>query len=263
MSSRDTPWPVGTPCWLDLMVPDVLAAREFYRVVTNWTFVDTGPEFGHFQVCRVGDRNAAGIGATMTPAGPAGWTVYFATSDVEATASVVLAHGGQLILEPTEVGDVCRVALATDCFGARFGVFEAGSSVGSEVADEPGALVRQSGSFHDVALARRFYGPVFGHGCAEIPACAPEGAPFGWTAVIAVLDVDGAVELAAERGAAVLRPPRDTRFGRMSTLADPFGAVFAVHGANSCPEFSAERPNCRWSLLCFQPTEIPLKPEER
>lgn len=253
MPVRRTPWPAGAPCWLDLMVPDIVAARKFYASVTDWTFVDTGPRFGHFQMCRVGDRNAAGMGATMTPACPAGWTVYFASEDIEATAALIVESGGSFLLEPTAVGDVCRVAVARDNLGVLFGVFEAGSSIGFEVMGEPGALVWQSGSFTDVARARQFYGAVFGHGFAEIPpldpqlyggftvggevigatVCAPEGAPNGWTAVIAVADVDEAVDVASGGGATVLRPPEDTPFGRMSTLADPFGAVFAVHGENS------------------------------
>jgi hypothetical protein len=251
MSVRQTPWPAGAPCWLDLMVPDVARARRFYAAVTKWTFVDTGPAYGHFQMCRVGGSNAAGIGATVSPVVPSSWTVYFASDDVEASAELILENGGTLILEPIEVGDVCRVTVARDRFGAQFGVFEAGSAIGLEVVHEPGALVWQSGVFDDVVKAREFYGRVFGHGFTEIPPldldvyggftvggellgglgdaqCAPEGTANGWTAVIAVTDVDAAVATAAGLGGSVLRPAEDTPFGRMSTLVDPFGAVFAV-----------------------------------
>ena len=37
MSTRDTPWPDGTPCWADLGAPDIAKAREFYSDVFSWT----------------------------------------------------------------------------------------------------------------------------------------------------------------------------------------------------------------------------------
>ncbi len=33
MSIRTDSWPIGTPCWVDLAVPDVPAATEFYAAV--------------------------------------------------------------------------------------------------------------------------------------------------------------------------------------------------------------------------------------
>jgi len=37
MTTRDAPWPEGTPCWVDLSAPDVAKAREFYSDVFSWT----------------------------------------------------------------------------------------------------------------------------------------------------------------------------------------------------------------------------------
>jgi uncharacterized protein len=51
MPTRTDSWPAGTPCWVDLAVPDVAAATEFYAVVLGWTFTDAGEEYGHYQVC--------------------------------------------------------------------------------------------------------------------------------------------------------------------------------------------------------------------
>ena len=46
MSTRTDPWPPGTPCWVDLSVPDVAGALAFYSSVVGWTFVDTGADYG-------------------------------------------------------------------------------------------------------------------------------------------------------------------------------------------------------------------------
>jgi len=39
MSTRTDPWPAGTPCWVDLSVPDLQSAVDFYADVIGWTFV--------------------------------------------------------------------------------------------------------------------------------------------------------------------------------------------------------------------------------
>lgn len=46
MTVRDTPWPVGTPCWVDLMTSDIGAAKEFYGGLFGWELVDQGEEAG-------------------------------------------------------------------------------------------------------------------------------------------------------------------------------------------------------------------------
>ena len=30
MATRDTAWPAGTPCWIDLAVDDIMRASNFY-----------------------------------------------------------------------------------------------------------------------------------------------------------------------------------------------------------------------------------------
>jgi hypothetical protein len=53
MTTRDTPWPDGTPCWADLGAPDIAKAREFYSDVFSWTVQPGG----------AGDRRVLGSGA--------------------------------------------------------------------------------------------------------------------------------------------------------------------------------------------------------
>jgi uncharacterized protein len=40
-------------------VPDVAAATEFYGAELGWTFVDTGAEFGHYNIGQVNGHAAA------------------------------------------------------------------------------------------------------------------------------------------------------------------------------------------------------------
>jgi uncharacterized protein len=256
MPTRDTPWPAGTPCWIDLMVPDVDAALTFYGAVTNWRFTEGDPEFGNYRMCQADGRDAAGIGPVQSADQPSFWTVYFASDDLDGTAKLIADNGGSLLVPPMDVGDICRIAIAADDQGAVFGVFQARNHQGSQVTMEPGALVWESGMFADVPKARQFYGTVFGHGFAAIEGMdqdtygaftvggesvggiggmmgAPAGTPCNWGAVVAVPDVDGSVSAAQQGGGSVIMPAQDTPFGRMATIADPFGAVLTVHGENT------------------------------
>ena len=48
--------PAGTPTWIDLMAPDVDAARTFYQVVFGWEYDIGGPEYGGYTTARLGSE---------------------------------------------------------------------------------------------------------------------------------------------------------------------------------------------------------------
>jgi predicted enzyme related to lactoylglutathione lyase len=89
MPTRDTPWPAGTPCWVDLSVPDLQQAVRFYHAVLGWTFVDSGPEFGHYNIAQVNEKAVAGVGPVMSEGQPSFWTVYLATDDADTSAKLI------------------------------------------------------------------------------------------------------------------------------------------------------------------------------
>src|SRR3712207_1553518 len=97
MPTRDEPWPAGTPCWVDISVPDVAAATAFYGAVLGWDFVDSGEEYGHYNIAQVDGRAAAGLGPIMAEGTPTAWTLYFASDDADATAKLVTEHGGSVL----------------------------------------------------------------------------------------------------------------------------------------------------------------------
>jgi len=86
----------------------------FYGPVLGWTFVDTGEEFGHYQMCRVGDQNAAGIGPKQDPEQTTAWLLYLASDDADGTAKLITDNGGGLIWGPEDIGEIGRMAVATD-----------------------------------------------------------------------------------------------------------------------------------------------------
>jgi predicted enzyme related to lactoylglutathione lyase len=95
MATRDTPWPDGTPCWVDLGAPDIAKAREFYSDV-------------------FGDLHAG------VPVGtPASWRMYFGAVDTDATVIRVQANGGSVIREPID-HPYGRMSTVADDQGAVF-----------------------------------------------------------------------------------------------------------------------------------------------
>ena len=150
MSTRTDPWPAGTPCWVDLSVPDIQAAVDFYADVIGWTFVDSGPDYGNYHIAQVDGRAAAGIGPIMQEGQPAAWTVYLASDDVDATAKLISEHGGSIYAGPLDIPNNGRMAIAADPTGGVFGVWQQTGMIGSSVVEEPGAFVWDDARLHDL-----------------------------------------------------------------------------------------------------------------
>ncbi len=67
MVQRDTPWPAGTPCWVDLGTDDVARARVFYETLFGWDTQVGPPESGGYVMCEIDGRPVAGLGPKMGP----------------------------------------------------------------------------------------------------------------------------------------------------------------------------------------------------
>lgn len=252
MPTRSDPWPAGTPCWVDLGAPDVAASTEFYGAVLGWTFVDTGEEFGHYNIGEVNGRAAAAIGPKQDPNQPTAWTVYLASDNADATAAAITANGGTVLAEPFDIPGNGRMTVALDPTGAAFGVWQAIGMIGAEIYNEPGGLAWTDARLTDPDTARSFYTAVFGYRYQPMPGApdhymtfhlddAPLGGiggmmdpaadlPSHWVPYFSVPDTDVAVSAATRLGGALQGPVMDSPFGRMAFLTDPDGAVFALAG---------------------------------
>lgn len=252
MPTRTDPWPAGTPCWVDLTVPDVAAATDFYSAVIGWTFVDSGEEFGHYQIARTGERAAAAIAQLQQAGQPPAWTVYLATDDADATAKLVGNSGGTVLAEPFDIPGNGRMLIALDSTDAVFGAWQAAGTIGIEIYNEPGSLTWTDARLTDPAAGRAFYTAVFGYTYEQLPGVpleeyatfqvggqvaggiggmmgAPAGTPAHWLPYFSVADADASVGAAESAAARVLPAPEDTPYGRMAVVTDPFGATFALH----------------------------------
>ncbi len=256
MVTRDTAWPAGTPCWIDIGVADLPKAKAFYGALFGWQITDGPPEAGGYSMCEIDGKQVAGIGPKMGPADmPTFWTTYIATDDADETAAKIKAAGGQLMAEPFDVMDVGRMFIAADPGGAIFGVWQARAHTGIRLANEPGSLIWSENMSRAYEANKDFYGAVFGYqfgdigaegmkystldldghqvgGIGEIGADRPAETPAYWGTYFAVADTDAAVAKVIELGGSLVAPAWDSPYGRMAVVSDDQGAMFALMSSN-------------------------------
>ena len=260
MVTRDTPWPGGTPCWVDLGVDDIGRARAFYGGLFGWDIQPGPPEAVGYAICLLDGRPAAGIGPKMGPAEiPSVWATYLAADSADETAGKIRAAGGELIMEPMDVMDVGRMAIAADPAGAAFGIWQARAHTGVGVANEPGSLCWNENMSRDFEGNKAFYRAVFGYdyddmsgdgfsyaalkvgdriagGIGGLGADVPAEVPAHWSVYFAVADTDAAIATATGLGGSVVRPAWDSPYGKMAVVSDDQGAPFSLIGITADAE---------------------------
>jgi uncharacterized protein len=249
--TRDTPWPAGTPCWVEVTVDDVPKAIAFYRALFGWDIEMGAPEAGGYSICYKDGRIVAGLSPKFGPGeAPSAWTTYLAADDTDAVAGKIKAAGGQLLMEPVDVMDSGRMALAVDTVGAVFGVWQGRGTSGLGRANETGSLSWNEHFSGDFVASKAFYRAVFGYdyqdvseggfryamlmvdgrevgGIGQHSADFP-ATPAGWWSYFAVDDTDAAVATVTALGGSIMQPIRDSPYGRIGVVADDQGAVFSV-----------------------------------
>ncbi|HEV3381179.1 MAG TPA: VOC family protein [Trebonia sp.] len=252
MVKRDTVWPEGTPCWVDLGVGDIPKAIAFYSAVFGWNVSQGPPEAGGYSIASAGGRDVAGIGPKMGPAeAPSAWTVYLAADDADATVAKIKSAGGTVLMEPMDVMEFGRMAVAADVTGAVFGVWQGNKQTGVGVANAPGALTWNEHFSRDFEGAKAFYAAVFGYefgdmssdqftyatlllgghevgGIGAYPADTPESMRPMWNTYFGTADTDKSVQQVSEAGGAIIRPASDSPYGRMAVVTDDQGAAFSL-----------------------------------
>jgi predicted enzyme related to lactoylglutathione lyase len=241
--------PLGTPTWIDLGIPDLDRAMDFYGALFGWTFdVRAG---GVRPVHHVPARRTARRRTRPNP-DPAAtdfwWNVYLATDDVDATITRAVEAGGEVVAGRSTSPSRGGGALLRDTVGAQFGLWQGSGNVGCEVVNEPGSLVRNDLVTPTPEPAREFYAAVFDfalEGNKDMPeadftsSVVPDGHEVG--------GIFGNPAARVPRGTPCSRwqtrtkrsvepgTPAESRmtrsdmlYGRIASLSDPFGTEFSV-----------------------------------
>lgn len=248
----------GAPNWIDVGTADMDGAAHFYGALFGWEFASAGPDAGGYGFFRLADRIVAGGMRTTPEQGPPAWTVYFQTSDADATTEAARQAHGSAPVPPTDVMRQGRMAILADQAGVPFGIWQPAQRKGVDVAGEAGALCWVELYTPDIARAAAFYHSVLGWETSAVtfpdgvytsvnPAGTGEDGMFGglvppaddptgpepggphWLPYFGVEDTDAVVARAAELGGRVRLPATSLAgVGRLAHLEDPYGAVFAV-----------------------------------
>jgi predicted enzyme related to lactoylglutathione lyase len=242
----------GTISWADLATSDQAAAKEFYGRLFGWDYEDMPAGEGVvYSMAKLGGRSAAAISPQQADEAAQGipphWNVYVTVEDVDTSAGKVGEAGGNLLAPPFDVFDAGRMAVIADPTGAALCLWQAGTSIGAEVVNEPGALTWADTATTDATAAQAFYTSLFGwrfdamseeppywviwngertNGGMTVP---PPGVPPNWFPYFAVADVEAAMGAAQEAGGQPFVGPIDVpNGGRFALIQDPQGAPFAV-----------------------------------
>ncbi|MDG5804082.1 VOC family protein [Streptomyces ossamyceticus] len=247
-------YPPGTPCWVSLMVHGMAATQEFYGALFGWEFQPGPQQLGPYVRALLDGREVAGIGQLPPDRHLAiAWTPYFASDDVDLTAATVRHCGGTVGVGPLDAGEAGRLAIGSDPTGAVFGIWQAAAHLGRDITGVPGTPAWDELLTYDTESVAKFYEVAFGY--EERPVASPDpdtdhvtlhikGRPVAgihgmgaalprdrgphWLTYFEATDTDEAARRVLALGGHVLTPPHNTPQGRVATVADPEGAVFAL-----------------------------------
>jgi len=257
-------YPHGVPCWVDTEQPDVDAALAFYGALFGWDFEEKLPP-GAGDRYVVASLEGQDVAAVASGQGAPEWITYVAVDDVDASSRGVPDLGGEVLVEPTTIGPPGRMAVVRDPQGATFRLWQPGTRLGAQRANDPGTWNFSVLHTPDLARALHFYGPLLGWevdpdlgaGMARVEGYGdhlartvnPEidtlqaGAPPGFRDVVAgVLEEPGparhtvtfavadrdASAAAAERAGGVVLSTAVTEWTHDAEVRDPQGATFTL-----------------------------------
>ncbi len=251
--------PQGKFIWYELMTTDQDAAIEFYGELVGWTASDSGQKDISYTILSAGGQGVGGIlqlTDKMREGGARpGWLGYIATADTDAKVREIEAAGGRILMQPGDIPDVGRFAMAADPGGAPFYLLtplpqgeqppvldpwtpgkvswhELYSSQGQEAA-----FAFYSSQFGWETQTEMDMGPmgkyrIFGAGGEALggmmdkPANMPVSA---WTYYINVAGIDAAVQRIEANGGKLIMGPMEVPGGSWVLQAtDPQGAHFAL-----------------------------------
>lgn len=248
--------PSGSFCWLELHTTDQNAAKNFYDALFGWAPQDMpmGPN-DFYTIFKLQGRDAA-AGCTLRPEQrsqgvPPHWMIYITVENTDAAVTKAQQLGGKILAPAFDVMDAGRMAVVQDPTGANFCVWQANKNTGIGIAHVHGTLCWADLSTPDPKRASDFYSGLFAwqlirdekdpsgylhikngeHFIGGIPPTTQRqpGVPSHWLAYFQVDDVDATANKAKEMGAKLYLPPLTMEgVGRMSVIADPQGAVFAI-----------------------------------
>ena len=246
---------IGKLIFVQLVTPDIAAAKQFYGELFGWTFRDIQAGGTKYAEAFLDGRLLAEIIHKQVPASehrqPA-WLSFFAVGDVDAAKKAALQHGAKVLFEPHSVPDRGREAVFADPQGAVFAVLASSSGDPPDVLAAPGEWIWSSLITSDPDTDAAFYQTLFDYEVFELPASPgaqhlllasdnyarasantlPANKPKAHPHWLNYARVEDTVKMTAKvvaLGGRVLVEPRvDRHGGKVAVVADPLGAPFGL-----------------------------------
>ena len=123
---------VSKHIWYDLVTPDLKAAEKFYAKVVGWKIADAGMPGMSYSILSAGDVMVGGM--MQSPKGSAEpdmqphWNGHIHVPDVDQYTKRVVAAGGKICRDPSDIPGIGRFSVVADPHGATFIMFKPNSS---------------------------------------------------------------------------------------------------------------------------------------
>jgi predicted enzyme related to lactoylglutathione lyase len=245
----------GKVVFVELVTPDLAAAKTFYAGLFGWSFRDRPFGSVAYAEATLENRPIAGLLERPFPAGehrqPA-WLGFFSVSNVDTAAKTALQNGGKVLFQPHDVPDLGRDAVLQDAQGAVFGVLASSSGDPPDYLAGAGEWIWSSLITTDPDDAAGFYQALFGYevfttaddrngqhlivasddyaraSVNGLPGNGVHSYPY-WLNYVRVADAVQVAAKAVALGGRVIVAPRPDRQGsKVAVVADPAGAVFGL-----------------------------------
>jgi predicted enzyme related to lactoylglutathione lyase len=246
---------VGKVIFVELITPDLAAAKQFYAGLFGWTFRDIQADKKVYAEALLDGRPVAGLFQRDVPAGrhrqPA-WLSFIAVRDVDAAKEIALQHGAKVLFEPHSFPDRGREAVFADPQGAVFAVLASSSGDPPDVLAAPGEWIWNSLITSNPDTDAAFYQTLFDYEVFDLPAdegaqhlllasdsyarasvnSLPANKPNIHPHWLNFVRVEDAVKMAARvvalGGRVLVEPRADRNGGKVAVVADPLGAPFGL-----------------------------------
>jgi predicted enzyme related to lactoylglutathione lyase len=246
---------VGKVIFLELVTPDLDAAKQFYGKLFGWTFHDI--DIGNTQYAEAIFDGHSVAGLIYKEASPSAnrqpaWLSFIAVRDVDSAKNIALQHGAKVLFEPHSLPERGRQAIFADPQGAVFAVLASSSGDPPDVLVAPGEWIWSSLITSDPQGAAIFYQTLFQYEIFDAPSddggrhvmlasdnfarasvnSMPEKSLGNHSHWLNYIRVEDAVEMSAKAvalgGRMLVEPRVDRHGGRIAVVADPQGAPFGL-----------------------------------
>jgi predicted enzyme related to lactoylglutathione lyase/uncharacterized protein YndB with AHSA1/START domain len=113
----------GEFCWNELLVSNPAAAAKFYTQLFGWR-TEEMPGGMNYTIFKQNGTNVGGLMAKPNEQAPPHWLAYVKVDHVDASATKARELGARILMPPTDIPTVGRIAVFQDPQGAPLGLFQ-------------------------------------------------------------------------------------------------------------------------------------------